>query len=202
MKLKYKQLSDAELNLYIDKYLAGSLPEDEMDEFEARCLEDKILFEKLREREQFTQKVAKAIGKDGAEIFEDYLAGEPDKSTPRTRAGLMEKLKNFWSRIQLSKPVLTPAALSEGFRRVDSIEIIAPLNRARLAGNVQFQWKNHSKNPVEFVLLNSQGREIETKTFDVPTGTFSIKLEPGLYYWKLIDARGNVIVSKFTVAKP
>lgn len=226
MELKDKQLSDAELNDYIDKYLDGLLSEDEMDEFETKCLEDKSFFEKVRERELFTQKVAEVIHEEGEEIFEEYLSGDKIKKTVKPPESLIDKLKQFWSGIRpIWRFSLIPAgvvavlvlvmflppdpykpdpaleSLTESFRGSESIEIVSPPNNANLDEEVQFHWKNDSRNPVEFILLNNQGKEIETKTSDNLSETFSLKLDPGLYYWKLVDARGNMIVSKFTVGK-
>jgi hypothetical protein len=218
-------LDDPELGVYIDKYLDGLLSEEETDEFEAKCLGDKNFFQIVQQRERLRQTVTKVVREDGREIFADYLTDDKKKRVVERREGLLERLKRFWSelkpawrfsllpagvfavivfllmvRIDPYQPHPAMEGLIGAVRGEISVTIISPENGATLDGPVEFTWENSDQKPLQYILLDNRGNEIERMTTDQVSYTYTANLEPGLYYWKLIKG-DQIIVQKFTVGK-
>lgn len=206
---------------YIDKYLDGLLSEEEVDEFEIRCLEDKAFFQKVRQRELLREQVDSVIKEmEGDESFSESI--EKAASRKKSREGLSAywppHIKRSWKytfiltagaiivAIWLLNPTGDPFRelphleylVSNHESRSTAVEVLSPQNGVKITGPIKFVWKL-GKEPHYLKILNNQENELAEILIDKDEYLFEKKLFPGLYYWKLDRDHELLYVGKFIV---
>jgi len=229
MEQETKNLATMDSDNYIDKYLDGLLSEEEMDEFETRCLEDKYFFHKVAERKRLREKVTQVIKKNGEEIFLEYAKKEFLPKAEKLDESLAAKIVQLWSNVKpIWKFSLVPVGVAivllilllspveEAFQknaelenelgiknyRSEELKILSPKQGKVFYEQVTFAWQTSSKGLFELQILNNKAEIIDSTKTTETSFRFANSLSPGLYYWKLYDPKGYLAhIGKFYIKK-
>jgi hypothetical protein len=208
----------------IDRYLDGSMPESERDEFEQRCFEDNKLFLQLRERAELRERVTWILQKNGKKLLEEgarppasskaisrgtrftpFLAGH----TIRWAYGiagiavlsigllflLRHNVRTFAVNDELERE-LGPRIL-----RAAQVTVLSPQLSSQVDDEITFAWETANKGPFEVIILDHNGNEILSYLTKAATLSCSPPLKPGLYYWKLLSQDDWIFTGKFNKVK-
>jgi hypothetical protein len=88
-----------------------------------------------------------------------------------------------------------------GTLRSSSVEVTSPRVGEEVAGEVRFSWHGGSGPEYTLEVLTNQEARLHSVTVRESRFVFEKKLEPGLYYWKLVDGGELVYVGKFFVRR-
>ena len=80
------------------------------------------------------------------------------------------------------------------------VDIVSPPVGAEVRMPVRFEWITAKKNvTLKFVILTNENKSAYESLINGKELTIDIKLDPGLYYWKLESSRGIEAMSKFLI---
>lgn len=229
MKEATKNLANMDTENYIDNYLDGLLSEEKKDEFETRCLDDKLFFRQVAERAQLRGKVTQVIIKNGEQIFLEYAENEFLPKAEKPGESLAGKIDQLWSNVKpIWKFSLVPVGVAivllilllspveEAFQknaelenelgskiyRSEKLEILSPRRGEVFRDSVAFLWQTNTKGPFELQILNNKAEVIDSAKTTETSFRFANSLARGLYYWKLYDKKGYLIyLGKFYIKK-
>lgn len=115
-------------------------------------------------------------------------AGEGPQTPPQT-----ELAANF-------TPHPEYEALVTAGTRSTALKGATPVNGAVLGGSgIRFDWRREGSERLTLVIINAVGRDIYSARIVTLPHTTGRDLEPGLYYWKVVDEQEAVHFGKFTV---
>jgi len=84
--------------------------------------------------------------------------------------------------------------------RSTSLENVVPKNGAVVMGTaIRFDWNPHGQRQLTLIIMNNGGRELYSASITALPHIAGKRLEPGLYYWKVIDEQEAVSFGKFIV---
>jgi len=226
MKEVTKNLANMDTENYIDNYLDGLLSEEKKDEFETRCLDDKLFFRQVAERAQLRGKVTQVIIKNGEQIFAAYAKQPARRKAEKPVETVIGKIVGWWTNVKpIWKFAMVPVAAAivliilvlpgteESFQkntelenelgskiyRSEKLEILSPRRGEVFRDSVAFLWQTNSKGPFELQILNNKAEVIYINLSDEKAFTFADSLAAGLYYWKLYAQDYLVYVGKFYI---
>ncbi len=80
------------------------------------------------------------------------------------------------------------------------VEIVSPAIGADVKMPLTFEWANTKKNvTLKFVILSNQNIPVYNSLINGKELTIDIKLDPGLYYWKLESSESIEVMGKFFI---
>jgi hypothetical protein len=86
--------------------------------------------------------------------------------------------------------------------RAASVTVASPEDGQAIKGDIVFRWRSSSKGLFRVRLLTNKEEEVFQATTDRNTVLCDKRLEPGLYYWTLLEDGELVHVGKFMVPLP
>jgi hypothetical protein len=99
------------------------------------------------------------------------------------------------------EPSTTLEELLEGTTRGEEITVNTPLNTASFAPGqvISFNWTGAGAGPWQVIILNNHNKEQYRLEADAEGLTFTGRLNPGIYYWKLENETDLIYVGKFFI---
>lgn len=84
--------------------------------------------------------------------------------------------------------------------RSTSLKNVIPENGAVLGGTaIRFDWSPRGPQQLTLIIMNTGGRDVYSARITALPHRAGKRLEPGVYYWKVIDEQEAVYFGKFTV---
>lgn len=206
----------------IDRFLDGTISEEERGLFEKRCLEDHAFFLKVQERELLREKVAQTVSAIGSELAGNHV------SSSAQRGGLERRVKSLipGMRIGWAYALLAVALLSlciilvlpnsdETFAihpdleqelgarvlRSAPVQVLSPGVEIKPDDEILFAWEADAQGTFQVVILDNQGNEIKSLRTTGRSIRYQIDLAHGLYYWKLLQNDDWIFTGKILIDK-
>ena len=86
--------------------------------------------------------------------------------------------------------------------RAASVTVESPSNGQAVTGNIMFRWRARGTTAFKVRVLTNSEKEVFQVTTDRHSVLYDKPLDPGLYYWMLLEDGELVHVGKFTVPVP
>ncbi|HNR69205.1 MAG TPA: hypothetical protein PKN24_14255 [bacterium] len=203
----------------VDRFLDGTMSEDERDRFEKRCLEDRAFFLRVQERELIREKVVQTFAEKGAELSRDKLQPAARQSklvrrakffTPNSRVGWAYALLAL-ALLSLSIILILPNPrnyavhpdleheLGTRILRSAMVKVLSPGVETKPCGEILFAWESNAQDSFQVVVLDNQANEIKSFNTTGRSIRYQPDLAPGLYYWKLLQNDDWIYTGKIII---
>ena len=88
------------------------------------------------------------------------------------------------------------ALIAMNTRTGDEFKVISPVEKDTLSLQIVFNWENNTNAKIVYILVDQTNKSIFQESIPQDQNEFilnSSQLEPGLYYWKILSARNQLL---------
>lgn len=192
------------------------MSEEESSLFETRCLEERSFFLRVKAREQLRMNIESRLLETGQEVFANLERVSCLPHKKKRPAFSWSYLKPVWKYAAAAAAfvmLLFLVTSRESYRvnkdlerelggrtlRSAPVVVLTPSIGQTCGQSVTFSWQTDLRGTFEIIVLNRRAEEIYSLKTKENHYQFESGLEPGLYYWKLIQNGDWIYTGKFKV---